>query len=103
MSRRRATHAPGAIDRCQWQSARHNRDPLTGPQLRHGAGASRAANVRHLLRCTAHRSWWNGVVALIWLRVQVARIQREETLLRSDEHYQDYVRQVRWRLLPGLW
>jgi protein-S-isoprenylcysteine O-methyltransferase Ste14 len=52
---------------------------------------------------TAHLSWWNGVVALIWLRVQVARIQREETLLRSDGHYQDYVRQVRWRLLPGMW
>jgi protein-S-isoprenylcysteine O-methyltransferase Ste14 len=52
---------------------------------------------------TAHLSWWNGVVALIWLRVQVARIKREETLLRSDEHYHDYVRQVRWRLIPGLW
>jgi protein-S-isoprenylcysteine O-methyltransferase Ste14 len=43
------------------------------------------------------------VVALIWLWVQVARIQREETLLRSDGHYQDYVRQVRWRLVLGLW
>jgi protein-S-isoprenylcysteine O-methyltransferase Ste14 len=43
------------------------------------------------------------VVALIWLGVQVARIQREETLLRSDGYYQDYVRQVRWRLVPRVW
>lgn len=87
--------------------------PLAGPQLRNGAGASRAANARALSPgavsiyaayllivggfLAAHLSWWNGVVALIWLWVQVARIQREETLLRSDEHYQDYVRQVRWR------
>lgn len=51
---------------------------------------------------TAHLSWSNGVVALIWLRVQVVRLQREEMLLYSDGHYQDYLRQVRWRLLLGM-
>ncbi|MEI8305708.1 MAG: methyltransferase [Chloroflexales bacterium] len=51
----------------------------------------------------AHPSWWNGLVALIWLGVQIARIGREEALLGRDEHYQGYIQQVRWRLVPGLW
>lgn len=52
---------------------------------------------------TAYPSWWNGLVALVWLGVQIARIRREEALLSRDEHYQDYVRQVRWRMLPWVW
>jgi protein-S-isoprenylcysteine O-methyltransferase Ste14 len=43
------------------------------------------------------------VVALIWLWVQVARIQREEALLGQDSQYQRYAKQVRWRVLPGVW
>ena len=34
---------------------------------------------------------------------QIIRIREEEALLGKDTAYQAYTRQVRWRLLPGLW
>jgi protein-S-isoprenylcysteine O-methyltransferase Ste14 len=51
----------------------------------------------------SYASWWNGLVAVIWLAVQITRIQREEALLGQDAQYQHYAQQVRWRLLPGVW
>jgi protein-S-isoprenylcysteine O-methyltransferase Ste14 len=42
-------------------------------------------------------------VAIIWLAVQITRIQREEALLGQDAQYQHYAQQVRWRVLPGVW
>lgn len=51
----------------------------------------------------SYASWWNGLVAVIWLAVQITRIQREEALLGQDAQYQRYAQQVRWRLLPGVW
>jgi|APCry1669188970_1035186.scaffolds.fasta_scaffold15539_3 protein-S-isoprenylcysteine O-methyltransferase Ste14 len=48
-------------------------------------------------------SWWNSVVAIIWLAVQVLRIIREEAVLAGDDAYRRYAQQVRWRLVPGLW
>lgn len=32
----------------------------------------------------SYASWWNGLVAVIWLAVQITRIQREEALLSQD-------------------
>lgn len=52
---------------------------------------------------TAYLSWWNGLVALTWLGVQIARIRREEALLSNDERYQRYAQEVRWRLVPRAW
>ena len=51
----------------------------------------------------SYASWWNGLVAIIWLAVQITRIQREEALLGQDAQYQRYAQQVRWRVLPGVW
>lgn len=52
---------------------------------------------------TAHPAWWNGIAALVWLGVQIARIQREAALLRQDVQYRRYAQQVRRRMLPGVW
>ncbi|MDW8234089.1 MAG: hypothetical protein RMJ54_15010 [Roseiflexaceae bacterium] len=43
------------------------------------------------------------MIALVWLGVQTARIQREEALLRQDARYRRYAQQVQWRVLPGVW
>lgn len=51
----------------------------------------------------SYASWWNGLVAVIWLAVQITRIQREEALLGQDAQYQRYTERVRWRVLPGVW
>lgn len=51
----------------------------------------------------AHLSWWNACVALLWLAVQVCRIRREEALLSGDGQYRQFMQQVRWRLVPGMW
>lgn len=48
-------------------------------------------------------SWWNGLVTVVWLAVQVTRIRREEQLLRADEAYVQYTAAVPYRLFPGLW
>lgn len=48
-------------------------------------------------------TFWNGLVAVIWLAVQVTRIQREEALLGQDARYQRYAQRVRWRVLPWVW
>ncbi|GAB4444163.1 MAG: hypothetical protein OHK0015_45190 [Chloroflexi bacterium OHK40] len=51
----------------------------------------------------SYASWWNGLLAITWLAVQITRIQREEALLIQDTQYQHYALTVRWRLLPGVW
>lgn len=62
---------------------------------------------RHLLIVggfvQTYATWWNGLVALTWLAVQVTRIMREEALLGGDERYQRYALTVRWRLVPWVW
>lgn len=50
-----------------------------------------------------HPSLWNAIVAALWLGVQVARIQREEALLKDDPHYLVYSLRVRYRLIPLIW
>ena len=51
----------------------------------------------------AHRSPANGMMLLIWLGVQVARIHAEERLLGADPSYRAYAARVRFRLFPGIW
>ena len=42
----------------------------------------------------------NLVVLLALILVQVARIKREEKIIA---YYDEYAKQIRWRLLPGIW
>jgi protein-S-isoprenylcysteine O-methyltransferase Ste14 len=45
----------------------------------------------------------NGLVLLVWVGIQVARIHTEERLLDSDPSYRAYAARVRFRLFPGIW
>ncbi|MGI9597614.1 MAG: methyltransferase family protein [Acidimicrobiales bacterium] len=45
----------------------------------------------------------NIMVMAIGTGFQVLRIRYEERLLLRDSEYGDYVDQVRWHLLPGVW
>jgi len=51
----------------------------------------------------AHPSVINGVVLLVWVGIQIARIHTEERVLGEDLAYCAYRRAVRYRLVPGLW
>jgi protein-S-isoprenylcysteine O-methyltransferase Ste14 len=51
----------------------------------------------------AHPSVFNSLVLLVWIVIQIARIQSEERLLGEDPAYCVYRRAVRYRLVPGLW
>ncbi len=42
------------------------------------------------------------IYALAWT-LQLPRILAEERILGEDEGYAAYMREVRWRLLPGVW
>jgi protein-S-isoprenylcysteine O-methyltransferase Ste14 len=49
-------------------------------------------------------SWWAVIPGLLLVPVLVARILNEEQVLRRDlPGYPGYAKQVRYRLLPGLW
>jgi protein-S-isoprenylcysteine O-methyltransferase Ste14 len=50
-----------------------------------------------------HPSVVNSVVLLVWVIIQIARIQSEERVLGEDPAYCAYRRAVRYRLIPGLW
>jgi protein-S-isoprenylcysteine O-methyltransferase Ste14 len=47
-------------------------------------------------------SWHNLLVYAIGWAAQIRRLLAEERLLSSDPVYAEYMGQVRWRLLPGL-
>src|SRR6476646_1162612 len=44
----------------------------------------------------------NAVLYALAFAIQLARLAREEALLRGDERYRSYAAEVRYRLLPGL-
>jgi protein-S-isoprenylcysteine O-methyltransferase Ste14 len=49
-------------------------------------------------------SWWGLLAASILIAVISARIVGEERMLRRElAGYDDYAKQVRYRLVPGLW
>jgi protein-S-isoprenylcysteine O-methyltransferase Ste14 len=50
-----------------------------------------------------HPSVFNSLVLLVWIVIQIARIQSEERMLGEDPTYCAYRRAVRYRLIPGLW
>lgn len=47
-------------------------------------------------------SWHNLAIYLIGWAAQIRRLLAEERLLSQDPVYSDYMGQVRWRLLPGI-
>ena len=51
----------------------------------------------------AHPSPFNSLVLLVWIIIQIARIDAEERMLMEDPTYCAYRRVVRYRLIPGLW
>jgi protein-S-isoprenylcysteine O-methyltransferase Ste14 len=48
-------------------------------------------------------SVWNAFVMLFVTSCNVGRILVEDRLLATNEQYEAYRTQVRWRLLPGVW
>lgn len=49
-------------------------------------------------------SWWGLILVLASLALLVLRILDEEKMLRAElEGYEAYARNVRYRLVPGLW
>jgi protein-S-isoprenylcysteine O-methyltransferase Ste14 len=49
-------------------------------------------------------SWWGLAFLLLNVPILVLRILDEETMLRQElDGYADYMRTVRYRLVPGLW
>jgi protein-S-isoprenylcysteine O-methyltransferase Ste14 len=47
-------------------------------------------------------TWFNLIVYAIAWTCQLGRIQREESWLKKDAAYRAYAKQVRFRLIPGL-
>lgn len=58
--------------------------------------------VTHVGFLLSNGSAWNLAIYFVAYFFQVARIYSEERLLRSEEAYREYCRQVRYRLLPGI-
>jgi len=49
-------------------------------------------------------SWLGLVTAPFFVLFLAMRITKEEELLRRElEGYEEYIRQVRWRMVPGIW
>lgn len=49
-------------------------------------------------------SWWGLLPALLGCGLVVVRLRYEERVLAGDlPGYRDYIRRVRWRLLPRIW
>lgn len=46
---------------------------------------------------------WNGLVMAFVTVCNVGRARAEDRMLAGNEQYADYRRQVRWRLVPGVW
>lgn len=49
-------------------------------------------------------SWWGIILVIATIPILVLRILDEERMLRDElEGYETYARDVRYRLLPGIW
>lgn len=58
----------------------------------------------HLGLPIALGSWWGLLPALLGCGLVVVRLRYEERVLAGDlPGYRDYIRRVRWRLLPRIW
>lgn len=58
--------------------------------------------IAHIGFLLAFPSFWNLAVYGGALLVQIARLLREEQILLTDPSYRQFARQVRYRLLPGV-
>jgi protein-S-isoprenylcysteine O-methyltransferase Ste14 len=58
--------------------------------------------VAHIGFLLAFPSFWNLAVYVGALLVQIARLLREEQILKTDPSYREFAKQVRYRLLPGV-
>jgi hypothetical protein len=58
--------------------------------------------VTHAAFLTAHPGWWNLSALVVADAGLVVRAVYEERTLTRDPDYAAYQRQVRWRLVPGL-
>ncbi len=47
--------------------------------------------------------WLSLIPFLLFIPTIALRIKEEESLLLYDQGYLEYTRQVRWRLIPGVW
>jgi protein-S-isoprenylcysteine O-methyltransferase Ste14 len=86
------------------QSERHQRVIDTGPYrlVRHPGYV--AALLLFFGMALALGSLWAMMPAALAAAVLVLRTSWEDRLLRAElPGYADYARQVRWRLVPGLW
>jgi protein-S-isoprenylcysteine O-methyltransferase Ste14 len=50
----------------------------------------------------AFPSLWNAILYSIELLIQLARLLREERLLKQDTGYRDYTSRVPYRVLPMI-
>ena len=50
-----------------------------------------------------HASMHNAVVFAVMVWLYVKRVDYEEGIMRQDERYIEYMRQVRYRFLPGIY
>jgi protein-S-isoprenylcysteine O-methyltransferase Ste14 len=50
-----------------------------------------------------HFGLWNLALTGALLALFVLRIDWEERLLEDSTEYAEYARQVRWRMIPGVW
>ena len=49
-------------------------------------------------------SWWALLPILVWPVIIVFRIRNEENILSKElDGYEEYSREVKYRLLPGIW
>lgn len=63
-----------------------------------------AVGIIYILSPLALGSYWAMISALLVIIVLVVRIMNEEkTLLRDLSGYGEYMQQVRYRLIPGIW
>lgn len=91
---------------CLWRSfgivAAVREVKISGPYrlVRHPMYAG--YTVVHIGFLLAFPSLWNLMVYAAALLVQIARLLREEQLLRTAHSYQEYASRVRYRLLPGV-
>ena len=75
---------------------------MTGPYriVRHPIYAG--YTIIHVGFLVSFPSLWNVILYSAVLTIQIARISREELLLRQDPSYRDYTARVRYRLIPMI-
>ncbi len=50
-----------------------------------------------------HASMYNAMIFAVMIWLYVKRVNYEEDIMQKDERYIEYMRQVRYRFLPGIY